>query len=203
MFERVGFGSCPTITAPCPPPSPRRDFNLKHDHCASCVDRPLHQRGVPEMDLTAACAQANPAAAAVQCGMPCTLDPNGKNVDFPESLFWGRAVLPVISMMLLMILVAAGRTLEMAAAVASLEVGTQAVAAMMADGTIGASCQTDVLAGEPRRVVASMRAGCSSFIDAWRRASKQVRVALAMVFLGVTRDRYLTQPPLAVSAGLG
>lgn len=130
MFERVGFGSCPTITAPCPPPSPRRDFNLKHDHCASCVDRPLHQRGVPEMDLTAACAQANPAAAAVQCGMPCTLDPNGKNVDFPESLFWGRAVLPVISMMLLMILVAAGRTLEMAAAVASLEVGTQAVAAM-------------------------------------------------------------------------
>lgn len=91
----------------------------------------------------------------------------------------------------------------MAAAVASLEVGTQAVAAMMAAGTIGASCQTDVLAGEPRRVVASMRAGCSSFIDARRRASKQVRVALAMVFLGGTRDRYLTQPPLAVSAGLG
>lgn len=34
MFERVGFGSCPTTTPPAlglPPPSPRRDFNLKHD----------------------------------------------------------------------------------------------------------------------------------------------------------------------------
>lgn len=34
MFERVGFGSCPTTTPlpwASPPPSPRRDFNLKHD----------------------------------------------------------------------------------------------------------------------------------------------------------------------------
>lgn len=129
--------------------------------------------------------------------------PQRPKVDFSESLFWTGRCYRSSRGYVLLILVVAGRTLEMAAAVASLEVGTQAVAAMLAAGTIGASCQTDVLAGEPRRVVASMRAGCSSFIDARRRASKQVRVALAMVFLGVTHDRYLTHPPLAVSAGLG
>lgn len=64
---------------------------------------------------------------------------------------------------------------------------------MMTGGTIGASCQTDGLAAS----------GC---IDArglqfiYRRL--EASCSGDGVF-GVARDRYLTQPPLAVSAGLG
>jgi hypothetical protein len=109
---------------------------------------------------------------------------------FPRVVILDRAVSPTLSRML--ILVVARRALEIAA-VTSLEVGTQAVAAIMAASTIGASCQTDGLC---------WRAAVSGCIDArglqfiYPRLEAREQTSQGCSgdgVLGVARDRYLTQ----------
>ena len=146
MFERVGFGCCPTTTLPLHRLAATSTSNMT---CASCVDRFTHR--VPEMDLTAdreILQQIN-----VDCHALWT--PMAKR-RFLRVVILDRAVSRPSTISRMLILVAAGRTLELAA-VRSLEVGTQAAAAIMAAGNIGASCQTDVLC---------WRAAASGCIDA-------------------------------------